>query len=247
MAWLAGRDDGHALVDEDRGVGHDPHDRGVRGEPVLDERGGDAGRGADDQAVGGDVRGEFVQELAHVLRLDREDEDVGVLGRLRVGDGLDPVPRVEFLGPVAPAGGHQEVGRSPARPDHPAEQGLADLAGAEDCDCLGHAFTLRAVLGCGLSSGSGRPPVILASGFSRRTAAEGDRAEAEDQQGASRDHGDVADEVAGDLGVVEDLVHAVDGVRHGQDVRDRLQDRVHRLARGEQAAEQELGEDHHAA
>ena len=45
-------------------------------------------------------------------------------------------------------------------------------------------------------------------------------------------------------GVGEDLVHAVDGVRHGQDVGDRLQDGVHVVAGGEEAAEEELGEDH---
>ena len=46
------------------------------------------------------------------------------------------------------------------------------------------------------------------------------------------------------VGVLEDFVHAVDGVGHGQDVGDGLQDGLHGVARGEEAAEQELREDH---
>lgn len=50
--------------------------------------------------------------------------------------------------------------------------------------------------------------------------------------------------MSGDLGVVEDLVHAVDGVRHRQDVRDRFEDGGHPVPGDEESAEQELGEDH---
>ena len=42
----------------------------------------------------------------------------------------------------------------------------------------------------------------------------------------------------------EDLVHAVHRVGHGEDVGDGLQDGVHVGAGGEEAAEEELGEDH---
>lgn len=77
--------------------------------------------------------------------------------------------------------------------------------------------------------------------MSRRTAAEGGGAEGEDQEGAAGDDDGVADEVAGDVGVFEDLVHAVDGVGHREDVGECLQGRLHGVARGEQAAEQELG------
>ena len=41
-------------------------------------------------------------------------------------------------GPVGPAGGDQQVGGAPAGADHAAEEGLADLARTENCDCLGH-------------------------------------------------------------------------------------------------------------
>ena len=135
----AGGDDGHGLVDEGGGVRHDADDGGALGEAFLEEGGGDARGAADDQAVGGDVRGEFVEERAHVLGLDGEDEGVGALGGLGVGDGLDAVAGAELLGAFGAAGRDQEVGGGPAGADHSAEQGLADLAGAEDCDCLGHA------------------------------------------------------------------------------------------------------------
>src|SRR5690606_26668144 len=52
-------DDRHGLVDQGGGVGHDADHGGARGEPLLVVGGGDAGGAADDQAVGGDVRGEF--------------------------------------------------------------------------------------------------------------------------------------------------------------------------------------------
>lgn len=107
-------DDGHALVHQDGGVRHDAYDRGARGEALLDEAGGDAGGGADDEAVGGDVRGQLVEEPAHVLGLDRQDEDVGALGGLGVGDGLDAVAGAELLGTLGAAGGHQQVTGAPA-------------------------------------------------------------------------------------------------------------------------------------
>lgn len=84
----------------------------------------------------------------------------------------------------------------------------------------------------------------MSEGRSRGAAAEGGRAEAEDEEGAACDDEGVADEVAGDLGMVEDLVHAVDGVRHGQGVGDRFEGGGHPVARGEESAEQQLGEDH---
>lgn len=138
MAWLLGRDDGHALVDEYGGVGHDADDGGARGQALLDEGGGDTGRGADDETVRGDVRAEFVEELAHVLGLDGQDEGVGSFGGLGVGDGLYAVAGAELVGPVGPAGGDQQVGGAPAGADHAAEERLADLARTENCDCLGH-------------------------------------------------------------------------------------------------------------
>ena len=164
---------------------------------------------ADDQAVGGDVRGELVQEGAHVLRLDGEDQGVGGLGRLGVADGLDAVAGAQFLGALRAAGGDEEVGGRPAGPDHSGEQGLADLAGAEDCDLLrrrgrggrgGHRGSPLAVRSpCTASSfqdGGARargPPGGTARGRaacggaarSRRAAAQGGRAEAEDEQGAA--------------------------------------------------------------
>lgn len=83
-----------------------------------------------DQAVGGDVRGQFVEECAHVLRLHREDQGVGGFGRFGVGDRGDAVAGAEFLGAVRAAGGDEEVGGGPAASEHSAEQGFTDLAGA---------------------------------------------------------------------------------------------------------------------
>ena len=59
-------------------------------EAFLEERGGDAGGAGDDQAVSGDVRRQFVQQGAHVLGFDGEDEGVGGLGGLGVADGSTP-------------------------------------------------------------------------------------------------------------------------------------------------------------
>src|SRR5690606_33668574 len=126
----AGGDDRHGLVDEGGGVRHDADHRDARGEALLEEGGGDSGGSADDQTVGGDVRGEFVEEGAHVLRLDREDQDVGGLGGFLVGDGGDAVAGVELFGSFRAAGRDQEVGGGPACADHSAEQGFADLSGA---------------------------------------------------------------------------------------------------------------------
>src|SRR5690606_503729 len=136
----AGGDDRHGLVDEGGGVRHDADHRDARGEALLEEGGGDSGGSADGQTVGGDVRGEFVEEGAHVLRLDREDQDVGGLGGFLVGDGGDAVAGVELFGSFRAAGRDQEVGGGPACADHSAEQGFADLSGAEDCDFLGHVW-----------------------------------------------------------------------------------------------------------
>ncbi|MBW8701721.1 hypothetical protein MBT84_19130 [Streptomyces sp. MBT84] len=155
----SGRDDGHGLVDEGGRVRHDAHDRGAGGQARLEEGGGDAGGAADDQPVGGDVRGEFVEERAHVLRLDREDERVRGLRGLGVGDRGDAVATAEFLGSLLAAGRDQEVGGRPAAPDHAAEQRFADLSGAEDCDFLGHgASALRGLRRPGSSSHRVRRP-----------------------------------------------------------------------------------------
>ncbi len=134
----AGGDDGHGLVDEGGGVRHDPYDGGAGRQALLEVRGGDAGGAADDQAVGGDVRGELGQEGAHVLGLDGEDQGVGGLGGLGVADRLDAVALAELGGAFLAAGGDQEVGGGPAAADHSAEEGFADFSGAEDGDLLGH-------------------------------------------------------------------------------------------------------------
>src|SRR4051812_23502614 len=70
------------------------------------------------------------------------------------------------------------------------------------------------------------------------------RAQSQDQQCAARHDQCVADEGRRHVRVPEDLVHAVDGVGHGEDVGDGLQDGVHVVAGGEEPAEKELGEDH---
>ena len=61
------------------------------GQPLLEEVGRDAGRERDDQGARSQVRGDLVQQRAHVLRLDDEDEGVGACGRLDVVDHVDAV------------------------------------------------------------------------------------------------------------------------------------------------------------
>ena len=168
------------------------------GEPLLEEGGGDAGGAADDQAVGGDVRGEFVEEGAHVLRLDGEDQGVGGLGGLGVGDGVDAVAGAELLGALGAAGGDEEVGRGPAAADHAAESRASPIlpvprtatfwvmAGSprRGGPCLAAASSSGARAGRVQADGgcpAGGGPAQA------RAAAQGGRAQGEDEEGAAGD------------------------------------------------------------
>ena len=188
-----------------------------------------------------------------------------VLAASALVTGVDAVAGAEFLGAFRAAGGDQEVGGGPAGSDHAAEQGLADLAGAEDCDFLGHGAVpsggassgvILAPVGGGAVSGGGcrslvrcpsggvRRPDVRPRGRQavRRRRVAAPRARTRRAQPATITASRTKSAVMSVW--LEDLVHAVDGVGHGQDVGDGLQDGVHGVARGEEAAEEELGEDH---
>lgn len=105
----------HRLVHQGGRVGHDADHGGAGGQALLEVRGGDAGGAADDEAVGGDMRGQLLDEGAHVLRLDGEDEGVGGLGGLGVGDRGDAVTLAEGVGALGAAGGDEEVRGGPGR------------------------------------------------------------------------------------------------------------------------------------
>ena len=132
VAVGAAGDRGHPLVDERGRVGHDPHDRDALGQPGLDERGGDAGGQRDHQLAGPAGRGDLVEHVAHVLRLDDEHQGVGAPRGLDVGDHARrrtaPAARRHARGASRrPAGRRRTAGA-----EQPGEQGLAHHAGADD-------------------------------------------------------------------------------------------------------------------
>ena len=105
-----------------------------------------------------------------------------LLGGLGVADRLDAVTGAELPGALGASGGDQEVGGGPAGPDHSAEEGFADLAGAEDCTVWGMWFTLRVRRLAGHASAGW---AILAPRGSGGAAAEGGRAEGRGRVGRS--------------------------------------------------------------
>ncbi len=99
VAVRAGADRGHALVDEGRGVRHDPHDRAALRQPRLEVGRRDAGGEADDEVALGDVVVDLGEQAAHVLRLDDEHEGVGERGGL----GVVEHPHAVLLGQLGGA------------------------------------------------------------------------------------------------------------------------------------------------
>ena len=77
-------------------------------------------------------RGDLVEQVAHVLRLDHEREGVGLAGGLDVGDHGDAVPLLELAGALGALLADQQVVDPAAGADQAGEQGLAHHAGAED-------------------------------------------------------------------------------------------------------------------
>src|SRR3954447_8381200 len=148
---LVGRDparghDRHRLVDHHRHVRHHAHHRHVFGQVLLHERGPDPRREADHEGCRGHVRADLAEQRVDVLRLGHQDERAGPLRRLGVVQRRsDPVLATELARTlVAPAGHHDLVGGSAARPDQPADQGLPHLAAAEECHgALGHHVLTR--------------------------------------------------------------------------------------------------------
>ena len=129
-----GRDHAHRLVHQDRGVRHDPDDRHLPVQPPLDERRGDPGRRRDHQPVRRYRGRDLGQQLAHVLRLDRQDQRAGQLGGRRGVGHLDPVPLPELGAPVLAADRGDQGRRRQARAQQAGQQRLAHLAGAQDRD-----------------------------------------------------------------------------------------------------------------
>ena len=78
---------------------------------------------------------EFLEQRTHVLRLDREQQRVGALGRLGVADRLDAVALAQQRRALGPANREEQVGGRSAGAQHAGQQRLAHLAGTEHCDC----------------------------------------------------------------------------------------------------------------
>jgi hypothetical protein len=77
-----------------------------------------------------------VEQRAHVLRLDGQQHDVGLRGRLLRRRGADAVPLGDLLGPLGvPLRGEHGRGRQ-SRPQQARQQRLAELADAEQRDGL---------------------------------------------------------------------------------------------------------------
>ncbi len=99
------------------------------------------GRGdREDGLVGLDRAVQLGQQPFDVLRLHGDHDDLGALdGGLVVARGLDAVPLADADEPVLPARGRDDLlRRAPVGEQKAGDQGLPDLAGAEDCDFSGH-------------------------------------------------------------------------------------------------------------
>ena len=116
VAVRAGRDRGHALVDERRGVGHDPDDGDAVGQPRLDERGGDAGGQRDDQLARAQTRARSRRAASPMSCGFTTSARVSALrGGLDVGDDRDAVPLLELAGALGALLADQQVGRRGGR------------------------------------------------------------------------------------------------------------------------------------
>ena len=131
----AGRDGRCPRVDEGRGVGHRPDDGLVLPEAELEALGGDAGEDAHHQHVALDVVADVGHDLGAALRLDREEDDRGLLyGRDVVGRRAQAVKLLGHLieGRFGAARGNDVLGGDQFAFDHAADEGAPNVAGADD-------------------------------------------------------------------------------------------------------------------
>ena len=82
----------------------------------------------------GTMRRDLVQQPAHVLRLDREHQRVGLLGGRGGVRDLHAVGLAQLGRPFLPPHRRDHRRRRPARPQQPGEQRLAHLARAKNRD-----------------------------------------------------------------------------------------------------------------
>ena len=86
-----------AAADEQRRVGHDPHDLCVAAERLLDEFRADARRDRDEHRFGARMAFDFGQHIRKVLRLYRQHDIVAAVHkRRRARRHLEPARRVVF-------------------------------------------------------------------------------------------------------------------------------------------------------
>ncbi len=133
----AGRERRCAGVDEGRGVWHGADHRLVLPEPELEPLAGNAGQHANDEDIAVHVVADVGDDLGPALGLDGQQNDGGVLdGLYVVGRGAQARKllgqRVE--GRAGPAGRNHVLGLDQVAADHAADEGVADVAGADDCD-----------------------------------------------------------------------------------------------------------------
>jgi len=105
--------------------------------PELEPLAGDAGQHADDEHVAVHVVADVGNDFGPALGLDGQQNDGGVLDGLHVvGRGAQAGKlfgqRVE--GRAGPAGRDHVLGLDQVAADHAADEGVADVAGADDRD-----------------------------------------------------------------------------------------------------------------
>jgi hypothetical protein len=160
----AGRDRGHPLVDQRRGVGHHPDHRDARRDVALDVAGGDAGGEADQDLPGAQVRGDLGEDVAHVLRLHHQRDGVGPGRRLGVGDHLHVVLLAELGSPLGTLLTDHQVLERVSTADQAGEQRLAHHAGTDDRNGHGGFLLRRVRAGRSICSRGPEQPVGLLLG-----------------------------------------------------------------------------------
>src|SRR3989454_455435 len=122
-------DAGHARSHLARCVGHGPDYRSRCREDVLDESLRDRGGHRDDELRRGHVPADLLEQLAHVLRLDRDDDHVRSAHRRPiVGSHGNGALLSERLRPFRVPHGSDCVLRRQPRLEQPLQQDVSDLA-----------------------------------------------------------------------------------------------------------------------
>src|SRR6266849_8686867 len=136
------RDRRHTLEHEGRGIGHDADEPRGLAQMLAELPGGHSGRDGDQELAAVHHRRDLLEDGAHDLGLDGEDDDVGAAHeRHIVLDVLDAVLLGDVREAIGPrVGGRDGRGGHQTRLRQALDEGLAHIAGPEE----GHALALDA-------------------------------------------------------------------------------------------------------